>query len=939
MGKRRIYEAAKDLGIDSKELVKKLQEIGIEVKSHSSTVDEDDIKRALAKPVAKPAVGPKRPGMVVRKKADIPVEVAPPPEEESSSAQDEQGEEAYVERHESPQSEVEAPHYHAESESPAAESPSAVSQEAQATETSPPINAEPGAPGSAPPPGSGTTPPLNVRPAAPGGARVVRMIDRDKLISRIPPRRGPGFAPRPGGPGGPRPMGGPGSRPLNGPGGRPLPGGAPNRFGQRPGPGSLEPQMNGPMRFGPVKELRVVSDAYGKGKEMIDVAKEKAGKKPGVRTADDQKRTRLDKRSLMQMHERSFAQSRLKRRRGLRRTSSAPTTIMKASKRVIHMDETLTAAALAKELGVKVTDVIRKLMELGVQATINQPLDHDTVTLVAQAYEYTVSSGAFDEEDFIEEEESTEGMITRPPVVTVMGHVDHGKTSLLDAIRNENVAEGEAGGITQHIGAYQVDTPKGKITFLDTPGHEAFTAMRARGAGVTDIVVLVVAADDGPMPQTIEAIRHAQEANVPIIVAINKIDKVGAKPDQIMQALTEFKLVPEAWGGDTIYIPTSALKKTGIAELLEAISLQAEVLELKANPEHYGKGTVIEARLDKGFGPRASIIVEDGTVHVGDPIVIGEYYGKVRSIIDSHGNQLKEAGPSTPIEVTGMDGVPASGDQANCVETTDDAKQVAEHRTVDARDKDLKNRTPKVSLEELYARLKGTKGAKELRVIIKADVRGSVEAVRESMIKLSTAEVTLVVIQSGVGAVTESDVSLAAASGAMIICFNMKPDAKSRALAESEGVQIRTYNIIYNALDDVRLAMAGLLAPTTKEKVVGHAEVRQVFNAPKIGVVAGSWVGDGKVVRNGRARLTRDNKQLFDGKIAGLKRFKDDAKEVAAGFECGIVLEGFTDLKAGDQLEIYEVQEVARTLGAPLSGSANTGRTQQPQRPQPGATP
>ena len=790
MGKRRIYEAAKDLGVDSKELVKKLQDIGIEVKSHSSTVDEDDIKRALAKPVAKPENGPKRPGMVVRKKADIPVVVAPVEEEQP---QDDQGDEQYqqvpqqhyqAEAHQEAQpGEAEAVHHapaEAQAEATSAESATVANPEAQAaTDATPSQNTAgvPGAPGSAPPPGSGGTPPLNVRPAAPGGARVVRMIDRSTLISRIPPRRGPGFAPRPGGPPGARPMG-PGSRPLNGPGGRPLPGGAPNRFGQRPGPGSLEPQMNGPMRFGPVKELRVVSDAYGKGKEMIDVAKEKAGKKPGVRTADDQKRTRLDKRSLMQMHERSFAQSRLKRRRGLRRTSTAPTTIMRASKRVIHMEETLTVAALAKELGVKVNDVIRKLMELGVQATINQALDHDTVTLVAQAYEYTVSSGAYDEDDFIEEEEETEGMVTRPPVVTVMGHVDHGKTSLLDAIRNENVAEGEAGGITQHIGAYQVDTPKGKITFLDTPGHEAFTAMRQRGAGVTDIVVLVVAADDGPMPQTVEAIRHAQAANVPIIVAINKIDKVGAKPDQIMQALTEFKLVPEAWGGDTIYIPTSATKKTGIAELLEAISLQAEVLELKANPEHYGKGTVIEARLDKGFGPRASIIVEDGTIHVGDPIVVGEYYGKVRSIIDSHGNQLKEAGPSMPIEVTGMDGVPASGDSANCVETTDDAKQVSEHRTVENRNQDLKDRTPKISLEDIYAKLKGAKGAKELRVVIKGDVRGSVEAVRESMIKLSTAEVTLVVIQSGVGAVNESDVNTAAAAGALIVCFNMKPDAK-----------------------------------------------------------------------------------------------------------------------------------------------------------------
>ncbi|MCC6809711.1 MAG: translation initiation factor IF-2 [Deltaproteobacteria bacterium] len=984
MGKRRIYEVAKDLGIESKDLLKKLQDIGVDVKSHSSTVDEDDIKRALAGPAPKKPETRRGPGMIVRKKADI---VQPEPDQAAQDAQaaaddaqafhdataslrgpatsepahrDADASDAQtthdepehrveatarlVEHHPQVGERLEAPRVTQATQAPQQETQAVAEQQTQSDATQ---NAPEGTPPPQPRgtlPGSGATG-SQAKPGDPAmptavttGARVVRMIDRDKLVSRIPQRRpmgAPGgFRPSPGGPGGFRPSGPPGSRP-SGPGGF-RPG------GPRPGPGMLEPQMPHPNRFGPVKELRVVSDMYGKGKEMVDVNKEKAGKKGpgGAAKPGDGKRERLDKRSLMAMHERSATNSRLRRRRGIKRhTVSTTASTMKASKRVVRMEkDTMTVAELAAQLSVKATDIIRKLMELGTMATVNQSLDLDTVTLIAQQYEFTVNDQSFDEDEFFEEEEAEDSELlqARPPVVTVMGHVDHGKTSLLDAIRKADVASGEAGGITQHIGAYQVETAKGKITFLDTPGHEAFTSMRARGAEVTDLVILVVAADDGPMPQTVEAIKHAQAAKVPIIVAINKIDKPGAKPDQIMQSLTEYQLVPEEWGGDTIYVKTSAVKKTGIDELLENVLLQAEVLELSANPDKRAIGTVIEARLDKGFGPRTTIIVQEGTLRVGDAVVVGDSYGKVRALMNSNGEQIEEAPPSTPVELIGLNEVPGSGDQLNAVEDIDAAKEVAAHRGELNKQAEQAKKAPKASLEDLYAKLKGGDKAKEFKIVVKADVQGSVEALSQAFRKLSTSEVTLTIVHAAVGAVTESDVMLASTSEAVIIAFNVKADSKAKQAAEAEGVEIKSYDIIYNALDDVKLAMGGLLTPTTKEQVIGRAEVRQVFNTPKLGVIAGSSVTDGKIARSARVRVSRGGKQVFDGKVGGLKRFKDDVREVVSGFECGISVDGFTDVQVGDIIEAYEVQTIARTLDTPAPASTRpAGRGTSSNQPSP----
>jgi translation initiation factor IF-2 len=987
MGKRRIYEVAKELGVESKDLLKKLQDIGADVKSHSSTVDDDDIKRAMAGPAPKKTEVKRAPGMVVRKKADIPVAEAPQHEEmhadhddgahhhhEGSHPQDDVyataqhaavSHETREERHEPvaqqraetadetrapvqefhpqhtdaaadrpvqssvPVKESEPQTVHTQSETQKATQPVATTQAPSAVQAQ-----SPGVPNTVPP--QAGTPAKPGEPAPTTGARVVRMIDRDKLISRIPQRR-------PMGPGGPRGPGGPpGYRP--GPGGPPrpgAPGGFRPGFGPRPGPGSLEPQMPHPNRFGPVKELRVTTDAFGKGRQLHDVSadKKKTGPGGGARPDNSGRREKLDKRSLMGMHDRNGSMSRLRRRRGIKRATPSTTAMtMKQSKRVIRMEkETMTVSELAAQLSVKAVEIVRKLMELGTMATMNQSLDADTVTLVAQQYNFTVNDQSFDEDEFLDEEaeDAAETLKPRPPVVTVMGHVDHGKTSLLDAIRSGNVAEGEAGGITQHIGAYMVHTNKGNITFLDTPGHEAFTSMRARGAEVTDLVILVVAADDGPMPQTVEAIRHAQEAKVPIIVAVNKIDKQGAKPDQIMQALTEYQLVPEEWGGDTMYVKTSAVKHTGIDELLDAILLQSEVLQLGANPDKRAIGAVIEARLDKGMGPKATVIVQEGTLRVGDYVVVGSVYGRVRALINDLGESVQEAGPSMPVEIVGLDGVPGAGDQLNAVESQEDAKAVSEHRAAEAREKDHAKRAPKVSLDDLFAKLKGAQSnVKEFKIIIKGDVQGSVEALSQAFRKLSTSEVTLSIVHSAVGAVTEGDVTLASTAGAVVIAFNVKADAKAKSVAETEGVEIKSYNIIYNALDDVKKAMGGLLTPTTKEQSVGRAEVRQVFNTPKLGVVAGCAVTDGKIVRSARARVTRDGKQVFDGKVVGLKRFKDDAREVAQGFECGIVLDGFTTVAVGDVIEAYEVLQIARTLdSSPPVGSAPVAGGRSPGRP------
>ncbi|MBW2561327.1 MAG: translation initiation factor IF-2, partial [Deltaproteobacteria bacterium] len=557
-------------------------------------------------------------------------------------------------------------------------------------------------------------------------------------------------------------------------------------------------------------------------------------------------------------------------------------------------------------------ELISKLVSLGMMVTINQSIDIDAATLVAGEFGYQVEAVGAEYEDIIHREDPLPASLKpRAPVVTIMGHVDHGKTSLLDVIRQTNVIEGESGGITQAIGAYHVRINEKDIVFLDTPGHEAFTAMRARGAQVTDIVVLVVAADDGVMDQTIEAINHSRAAGVPIIVAVNKIDKPNADPERIKQQLSEFELVPEAWGGNTIYADVSAKQKTGIEELMEMILLQSDIMELTADPDRLARGVVVEAKLDKGRGPVATVIVQEGTLREGDAVVSKMEYGRVRAMTDDKGRRVAQAGPSMPVEVVGFSSVPQAGMDFVCVEDDKRARAIGEYWLRKEREKEL-SATSKITLEQLYERIQ--EGAKELNVIIKADVQGSVEALSEALLKLSTSDVKLILIHGSAGAITETDVMLASASDAIILGFKVRPDARVSEIIEKEGVSVKLYDVIYDAIADVRNAMEGLLEPVYEESVQGRAEVLQVFKVSKIGTIAGSRVTDGKIRRNARLRLLRDGVVIHDGTFLSLKRFKDDAKEVLSGFECGIGVEGFNDIKEGDVIETYTREAVARKL-------------------------
>ncbi len=583
-------------------------------------------------------------------------------------------------------------------------------------------------------------------------------------------------------------------------------------------------------------------------------------------------------------------------------------------KRVVEMQHDITVSELAKEMGIKSSQLVGKLMGMGVTATLNQKIDFDTASLVAHEFSFEVKQKIFREEDFLTPVDlSPEAVSPRFPVVTIMGHVDHGKTSLLDAIRKTNVAAGEAGGITQHIGAYRVEVPgKGKVTFIDTPGHEAFTAMRARGAKVTDIVILVVSAIDGVMPQTLESIAHAKAAGVPIIVAVNKTDLPDANPDRIKQTLAGHELAPEEWGGQTIYVNVSAKTGKGIPELLENILLQSEMLELKANFSVAARGTVVESRLDKSRGPLATVLIQHGTLQTGDILVCGVTSGKVKAMNDSYGRRLTEAGPGEPVEVLGLSDVPTVGDESVVVENDSDAQELTKKRAEIVKAKQNDSR-PKLTLDSLMAEGQAD-GQKELRAILKADVQGSAEAIREAVLKLPSTKAKLKVLHTATGGVTEGDVMLAEASQAVILGFNIRPDLKALKLAEASHVDVRTYNIIYDLLDDVKNLLEGLLDKVVKEKVIGRAEVRDVFNIPKIGTIAGSAVLDGKVSRGCFLRLLRDNRVVYEGKLASLKRFKEDVKEVASGYECGIGLENFNDVKTGDHFEAFIKEESQGTL-------------------------
>lgn len=638
------------------------------------------------------------------------------------------------------------------------------------------------------------------------------------------------------------------------------------------------------------------------------------------RTVDFQNEVNISGRRMHnEEEEKMIRPNRTPRRRPKNRPAPQPTPItqpIKAAKRKIRVEESIRVADMAHQMGLKANEIIKVLLNLGIMATINKSLDLDTAAVVASEFGYEVEKVGFTEEDYLGSEQQTdkpEELKLRPPVVTIMGHVDHGKTSLLDAIRKTHVTSDEAGGITQHIGAYHVKTNRGEIVFLDTPGHEAFTAMRARGAQVTDIVVLVVAADDGVMEQTREAVNHSRAAHVPIMVAVNKIDKPHANPDRVLRELSEIGLVPEDWGGDTVVAKVSAKTREGLDEFLEVLALQAEILELKANPNKPARGHIVEAKLDKGRGPIATVLIQDGTLHQGDNFVCGVFSGRVRAMFNDQGRKVKEAGPSIPVEVQGFEGVPEAGEEFICLTDEKLARRIAESRATKQREKELAKES-RVTLETFLAQSSDDTEAKILNLVIKADVQGSLEAIQEALKKLSTDKVKINIIHGGTGAITESDILLASASNAIILGFNIRPTAKVKEIAEHENVDIRFYDIIYKLVDEIKSAMAGLLAPISREVYLGQAEVRQTFNVPKVGMIAGCNVIDGKITRTAGVRLLRDGVVIYTGKILSLRRFKDDVKEVLKGYECGIGLENFNDIKISDVLEAFETVEEAATL-------------------------
>ena len=696
---------------------------------------------------------------------------------------------------------------------------------------------------------------------------------------------------RPGGPAGAgRPAPGRGGRP----GGPPRPAGA--GTGPRPGGGAL-------------KVPKVPEQAKG-------IDKIKASEKSRTRLAQNQAKGAGKNRKFEADHiEERGLRTAPGKRRPMQKGRPDQRPVVQEKKPVV-IGETVTVQELAEKMKKSPAELIKRLMHLGILATINQEIDSDTATILAGEMGFEVQIKIeLDAEARMELEQPDDpsNLVSRPCVVTVMGHVDHGKTSLLDAIRETNVIATEAGGITQHIGAYQVDHKNKKITFVDTPGHEAFTAMRARGAQVTDIAVLVVAAEDGVMPQTIEAINHAKAAEVPIIVAINKMDRPEANPDKIKQQLTEHNLVVEEWGGDVICVPVSAKQKQGIEDLLESILLVAEVSELKSNPARSARGTVIEAELDKGRGPVATILVQNGTLYIGDVIVAGTAFGKVRAMMDDKGRRVKKATPSTPVEVLGFHDVPLAGDAFYVVKDEKTMKQVIDKRTVRKRQEEMKAPASRITLEDLFKNIQEGQ-IKELHLVIKADVQGSVEAIRQSLERLSTDEVKVNIIHGGVGAITESDIMLASASNAIIIGFNVRPDVNARKAAENEKIDIRLYRVIYDAIDDIKAAMSGLLEPELREVVLGRVEVRKIFKASKLGNIAGCYVTEGKITRDAGVRLIRDGVVIFEGKIDSLKRFKDDAKEVVQGYECGLTLENYQDIREGDIIEAFTTESIKREL-------------------------
>ncbi len=865
MAKIRVYELAKEYKMESKRLIEMLADIGVEVKNHMSALEDDVVGKITSriKGAMKPAGAEKaKTEGNTAVKQEAPVKAAG--ESPGGGPRSPQG----------GQPRPGGPGGPGGQQRPGGPRPGGPGGQARPGEHRPggpggqarPSEHRPGGPG-------GQQRPGGPRPGGPGGPGG---------------QQRPG-GPRPGGPGGPggqqRP-GGPRPGGPGGPGGQQRPG-APRPGGQpRPaagGPGAQQRPAQGPSR-------------PGQGTQKGRPDKNKAFGRPendGFNKKNHYKKGKGDRNQKAQ---------------------EVIGTLPPKEIKPIQIGESITVQDLARKMNKNAAELIKKLIMLGVMATINQEIDADTAGILAGEFGFEVEVLPEETpEDLIEEVEDNPGeLVFRPCVVTVMGHVDHGKTSLLDAIRQADVVAGEAGGITQHIGAYQVEHGGKKITFLDTPGHEAFTAMRARGAQVTDIAILVVAADDGVMPQTIEAINHAKAANVPIIVAVNKIDKPGANPDRVKQELTEHGLVAEEWGGDTICVNVSAKAKMNIDDLLEMILLVAEVQDYKANPKRLARGTVVEAELDKGRGPVATVLVQTGTLNIGDAVVAGTAFGRVRAMVDDKGRRVKKAGPSTPVEVLGLSGVPEAGDVFYAVTDEKIARAVASKRISKKREEEMKN-TSKVSLDDLFKRIKEGE-VKDLNIIIKADVQGSIEALKQALERLSTDEVRVKPIHGGVGAITETDIMLASASNAIIIGFNVRPDNNARKAAEAEQVDIRLYRVIYNAIEDVKAAMEGMLDPDLKEVILGRVEVRQTFKVTKVGTIAGCYVLEGKIIRDAQVRVIRDGIVIHEGRLDSLKRFKDDAKEVAHGYECGVTIDKFNDVQEGDIIEPFTFEEVKREL-------------------------
>jgi translation initiation factor IF-2 len=912
VGRARVYEIAKEVGVPNKELVSKIQALGIDIKNHMSCLEAEDVqrvRRALEKERQENLVEERLTSTVIRRRSKGParrrkVGPAAQPTEAGAGAQPQQESSAEAAAPGSPvvdeaalaadaaeaTAPAEAPQETAEPATDpaagrAAEQPAESAEAEKPTEESRPSEGETApaatAPTNAQQPATAAGETAPAKPAEAKPAAKPEAKPEEKKEEKRELRYAPGWKP-----------------------------------GMQYGPKARQAARAQHQTRGqpPQQEGEAISAADAM-KMMGGAAKPKVvitdldGRRPGMR------REMVTRKDLFSQQRFKGGGKRKKKPVGNKKSKKTEITTPAQHKRVIRIEDGIAVGEMAHQMGIKATEVLKRLWALGMRnVTINQAIDPDTASLLATEFGYEVEDVAFSEAQVLQQvEDAPEDLEVRPPVVTVMGHVDHGKTSLLDAIRDTAVVDGEAGGITQHIGASKVKTPSGELVFLDTPGHEAFTSMRARGAQCTDIVVLVVAADDGVMPQTVEAVDHSRDANVPIIVAVNKIDRPDANTDRVKNELAERGLLPEEWGGETLYVNVSAKTKEGLDTLLDTLHLQADLLELKANPGKPAVGTIIESKLDKTRGAMCTVLVQEGTLRVGDTVVAGEHLGKVRAMLDEHGRQITEAPPSTPVEILGLGGVPDAGDMLNCVPDDKGARTLSQHRSDERKRKEMASAAGAKTMEALLDQLRSGQ-AKEIKLLLKADVHGSAEATRESLLKLGTEKVRVNVIASNVGGISENDVNLAKAAGAIIVGFNVRAGGKASQLAEREGVEIRTYDVIYEMLDEVKSLMRGMLPKERREKFLGRAEVRETFHIPKVGTVGGCGVQDGKITRNSLLRLVRDNIKIYDGRVGSLKRFKDDVKEVLQGYECGLSIEGYNDIKVGDVIEAYEFEEIAPSL-------------------------